>query len=122
MSEGAQYGEGARVFFRCTFGLLNIFDSLGYQPPVRRQMIETCFCLIQRRFWSICLLILSGFILVQQAAVLDCLSFDPFSLQLDGLIASYVNIGGRKIAQALMVAMVIIGIDELVDAGFEMAR
>jgi hypothetical protein len=26
---------------------------------------------------------LSGFVLVQQAAVMDCLSFDPFSLQQD---------------------------------------
>jgi hypothetical protein len=65
---------------------------------------------------------LSGFVLVQQAAVMDCLSFDPFSFQQDCLTASEVNIGGRKIAQALMVAMVIIVIDELVDAGFEIAR
>ena len=58
---------------------------------------------------------------MQQAAVLDCLSFDPFSLQQDGLTASEVNIGGRKIAQALMVAMMIVMIDEAVDAGFEIA-
>jgi hypothetical protein len=37
------------------------------------------------------------------------------------LTTSEVNIGVRKIAQTLMVAMVIIVIDELVDAGFEMA-
>jgi hypothetical protein len=52
---------------------------------------------------------------------MDCLSFDPFSLQQDCLTASGVNIGGREIAHALVVAMVIIVIDELVDAGFEMA-
>jgi len=60
--------------------------------------------------------------LVHQAAVLDCLSFDLFSLQQDCLTASEVNLGGRKIAQALMVAIVIIVIYELVDAGFEIAR
>jgi len=52
---------------------------------------------------------------------MDCLSFGPFSLQQDCLTASEVSIGGRKIAQALIVAMMIVMIDEAVDAGFEIA-
>jgi hypothetical protein len=67
------------------------------------------------------LLILSGFVLVQQAAVLDCLSFDPFSFEQDCLATSEVDISGRKITQALVVAMGIVVIDELVDADFEPA-
>jgi hypothetical protein len=40
-------------------------------------------------------LILCGLHLVLQAAISDCGSFDPFSLQQDGLGASEVDVGRR---------------------------
>src|ERR1039458_5786034 len=57
-----------------------------------------------------------------QAAVLDCGAFDPFSFQQDGLPASEVDVGGREVFQALVIALVIIVFDEPADAGFEIAR
>ena len=56
-----------------------------------------------------------------QAAFLDCVPFSPFSFQQDGLTASEVDIGRREIAQALVVASMIVMIDELFDVGFEIA-
>ena len=49
---------------------------------------------------------------MQQAAVLDCLSFDLFSLHEDCLAAPEVDVGGRKVADALVVAKVIVVGDE----------
>jgi hypothetical protein len=65
---------------------------------------------------------LSGFLLVQHASVLDCVAFDPFSFQQGCLAAAEVDVGRRQIAQALMIAVVVIVIDEPVDAGFKIAR
>jgi hypothetical protein len=65
--------------------------------------------------------ILSGFVLVQQAAVLDRASFDPFSAEQDGLPSSEVDIGRREIVQALMIALMVVVIDEPGNAGFEIA-
>ncbi len=53
----------------------------------------------------------SGFA-VLQAPVLDGLSFDPFPFQKDGLSAPKLDIGGRKIIQALVIALVIVVLDE----------
>ena len=39
-----------------------------------------------------------------QGPVFDGLSFDPFSLQQDGLAASEVDVGGSEIVEALMIA------------------
>jgi hypothetical protein len=50
---------------------------------------------IEWRFWLIWLVILCGFVLVQQAAVLDCLSFDPFLFQQDGVATAEVDVGRR---------------------------
>ena len=58
---------------------------------------------------------------MQQAAVLDCLSFDLFSLHEDCLAAPEVDVGGRKVADALVVAKVIVVGDEGFDFGFEVA-
>ena len=54
-----------------------------------------------------------------QASFLDCVAFDPFSFQQDCLAASEVHVGRRQIAQALVVAPVIVVIDEPIDAGFK---
>ena len=39
-----------------------------------------------------------------QASCFNSLSFDPFSLQQNGLAASEIDVGGGKIARALVVA------------------
>ena len=58
---------------------------------------------------------------MQQAAVLDCLSFDPFSLHEDCLAAPEVDVGGRKVADALVVAKVIVVGDEGADLSLKVA-
>ena len=54
-----------------------------------------------------------------QASFLDCVAFDPFSFQQDCLTASEVHVGRRQVAQALVVAAVIVVVDEPVDAGLK---
>jgi hypothetical protein len=44
---------------------------------------------------------------VVQAALLDGLSFDPFSFQQDGLPAPEIDIGGREVVQALVITLVL---------------
>ena len=53
-----------------------------------------------------------------QAPVFHCLSFDPFSFSQDGLAAPAVDIGGRKIVEALVVAVMVVVIDEGADLRF----
>ena len=57
-----------------------------------------------------------------QAAILGCGSFDPFSFQQDGLGAAEVDVGRGKIAEAFVIAAMVVVIDEHVDLGFEIAR
>ena len=52
---------------------------------------------------------------MKQAARFDGLLFDPFSLFQNGLSAPEVDIGGRKVLQALVVAPVVVVLDERVD-------
>ena len=52
-----------------------------------------------------------------QASILDSVSFDPFSFQ-----PPEVAVGRRQIAQALMVAPMIVVVDEPGDAGFKISR
>ena len=47
-----------------------------------------------------------------QTPQFECLSLDPFSLQQDGLAASEVDVGWCEIVEALMVAPVVVGLDE----------
>ena len=54
-----------------------------------------------------------------QASILDCVAFDPFSFQQDCLAAAEVHVCRRQIAQALVVAPMIVVIDEPIDAGFK---
>jgi hypothetical protein len=65
---------------------------------------------------------LGGVPSVQQPAVCDCLLFDPFSFDQNGLAAAEVDVGGRQVADALVIAQVIIVGDEGLDLGFEIAR
>ena len=56
-----------------------------------------------------------------QAPSFERLSFDPFSLQQDFLAAPAVDIGRREVAEAFVVAAVIVMADERVDLRFEIA-
>jgi len=64
---------------------------------------------------------LSGDCTVVQASVLDGLSFDPFSFQQDGIAAAEVDVGGRQVADGLMVTLVVVMIDEGADLSLEIA-
>jgi len=57
-----------------------------------------------------------------QAPSLERLPFGPFSLQQDGLAAPEVDIGGREVAEAFVIAAVIVVADERIDLRFEIAR
>jgi hypothetical protein len=56
-----------------------------------------------------------------QASILDCRSFDPIAIDQDFLTASKVDVGWCQIAQALMIAPVIVMLDEPFDVGFEIS-
>ena len=64
---------------------------------------------------------LSRLALMVQAAVLDGQFFDPVSPFDDGGVAAEVGVGGRDVAEALVVAVVVIVIDEGPDLVFEIA-
>ena len=59
---------------------------------------------------------------MQQAAIGDCLSFDPFPFDQNGLAPPEVDVGGRQVADALVISQVIVVGDEGRDLGFEIAR
>ncbi len=56
-----------------------------------------------------------------QAPLVDGFAFDPFSLQNDGLAASEVDAGRGEIAEALVVASVVVVLDEGLDLRLEIA-
>ena len=64
---------------------------------------------------------LSGLALMVQAAVLDGRFFDPIPPFDDGGVASEEGVGGRDVAEALVVAVVVIVIDESVDLAFKIS-
>jgi hypothetical protein len=47
---------------------------------------------------------LSSLPFVQQGAISNCLSFDPFPFDQNGLASPEVDVGGGQVADALMVA------------------
>ena len=65
---------------------------------------------------------LCGLPMVQQAAIGDCLSFDPFPFDQNGLAPPEIDVGGGQIADALVIAQVIVVSDEGLDLNFEFAR
>ena len=56
-----------------------------------------------------------------QAPIFDSLSFDPFTLLDDGLCPAEVGIGRRDVVQALVVALMVVMLDERFDLSFEIA-
>ena len=56
-----------------------------------------------------------------RATIGDCLSFDPFAFEEDGLSPSEVDVGGREIAQALVVSRMVVLRHEGGDPAFEIA-
>lgn len=54
-----------------------------------------------------------------QASRFERPSFDPFSLLQNGFVPAEVDIGRRDVAQALVVTLVIVMIDECFDLSFE---
>ena len=58
---------------------------------------------------------------MKQAAIGTCLSFDPFPFDQDNLASPEVDVGGRQVADALVIAQVIVIGDEGLDLGFEIA-
>ena len=47
-----------------------------------------------------------------QTALIDRVSFDPFALEQNGFTTPEVHIGGREIAEAFVVAAVVVVFDE----------
>ena len=54
-----------------------------------------------------------------QAPVLNSLAFDPSTLQLDGLTASEIDIGRREIAQDIVIAVLVVMLNEGLDMVFQ---
>ena len=59
---------------------------------------------------------------MKQAALSDGFAFDPFPFQHDDVATSEVDIGGCEIADALVVAAVVVIIDEAGNLPLEIAR
>ena len=59
---------------------------------------------------------------MQQAAIADCLSFDPFAFNQNGLATSEIDVGGRQVGDALVISQVIVVGDDGRDLAFEIAR
>jgi hypothetical protein len=51
---------------------------------------------------------LCGLLLVQEAAIGDCLSFDPFPFDQNGLASPEVDVCWRQVADGLMITQVIV--------------
>ena len=56
-----------------------------------------------------------------QATVCDGLAFDPFAFEEDGLGASEVDVSRSEIAEALVIAGMVVVLDEGRDLAFEIA-
>ena len=54
-----------------------------------------------------------------QAALLDCPFLDPFPFSENGFVATEVDVGRCDVVQALVVALVVVVIDEGPDLAFE---
>ncbi len=59
---------------------------------------------------------------MEQVALLDGLPFDPFAFEQDGLASTKIDIGRREIADAFVVALMVVMLDEDPDLRFEIAR
>ena len=59
--------------------------------------------------------------LMLQATVCECLALDPFAFEEDGLGSSEVDVGRGEITQALVIAGIVVVLDEGRDLAFEIA-
>ena len=59
---------------------------------------------------------------MKQAALFDGFAFDPFPFQHDDVAAPEVDVGGCEIAEALVVAAMVVVLDERRDLPFEITR
>src|SRR3546814_4002489 len=91
-------------------------------------MVVVMFCVFSsRRRHTMCALV-TGVqtcalpISVLQAPMLDGLSFDPFALLDDGCGPAEVGVSGRYVVQALVVALVIVMLDERFDLLLQITR
>jgi hypothetical protein len=64
---------------------------------------------------------LSGDLAGLQALMLDSLAFDPFALFEDCLGSSEVGVGRRDVVEALVIAPVVVMLDEGADLGLQVA-
>ena len=65
---------------------------------------------------------LGGGAAMERAPMLVAFPLDPFPFPKDGLVAPEVDVGGREFAEALVVAAVVVMLDEGVDLDLEIAR
>ena len=72
-------------------------------------------------FGSFAGLILGGEFAVMQAPMFDGFLFDPFALFDDGLCPAEVGISGRDVVEALVVALMVVVLDERLDLCFQVA-
>ena len=56
-----------------------------------------------------------------QATICDCLAFDPFAFEEEGLSAPKVDVSRSEIVQALVIAGMVVALDEGGDLAFEIA-
>ena len=56
-----------------------------------------------------------------QTTVCDCLALDPFAFEEDGLSAPEVDVSRSEIAEALVIAGMVVVVDEGRDLAFEIA-
>ena len=56
---------------------------------------------------------------MMQASRFECLSFDPFALLQNGFVTPKVNVSGCDVVDALVIALVIVVVDEGCDLGFK---
>jgi hypothetical protein len=59
--------------------------------------------------------------LVLQATICDCLAFDPFAFEEEGLSAPEVDVSRSEIVEALVIAGMVVVLDEGGDLAFEIA-
>ena len=64
---------------------------------------------------------LSGDLAVLQAPMLDSLAFDPFALFDDGFGPAEVGVGGRYVVETLVIAPVVVMLDEGADLDLKVA-
>ncbi len=67
------------------------------------------------------MVIFCGEFAVKQAPTFKCLSFDPFSSLDDGCGPAEVGIGSRDVVETLVVALVVVMLDERLDLVLKIA-